>query len=192
MDKTSRRSFFKTAAAVAVGASAGLPEATAQVTEPATDYEAFVRLSCVLTGLSEKELPSAVEQQDETGGRLKLYEVYLHRVRASYPTEFRELLATWRTVQNAATPETALLDKLAVTGAAGQRLRVAARQVIKIWYLSTIDDPRAALDPKGKNTGQFGGDLGQYQLSAISGLIGAPVPGYSNLPHGYWSSKPSI
>jgi hypothetical protein len=104
------------------------------------------------------------------------------------------LLAAWRSVQDKPDPETALSEKLAVADTAGQRLRVAARQVIKIWYLSTIDDPRIALDPKqkGKSSTQIGGDLGQYQLSAIWSLIGAPVPGYSNFPHGYWQDKPKI
>jgi hypothetical protein len=192
MTQTNRRAFLRTATAVAVGATAGLPEAAAQTPEPATEYEAFVRLSSILTGLSEKELPSSIDQQDEEGTRLKLYEIYFQRVRMSFPTEFRELLATWRSVQNAPNPEQALSEKLAAAGAAGQRLRVAARQVIKIWYLSATDDPRTPLDPKGKNNGQLGGDLGQYQLSAIWGLIGAPVPGYSNSPHGYWVDKPSI
>src|SRR6266540_2525554 len=83
MAETSRRAFFKTAEVVTVGAPGGLSPAVAQNTEPATDYEAFVRLSCIFTGLSEKELPSAVEQQGETGARLKLYEVYLQRLRTS-------------------------------------------------------------------------------------------------------------
>ena len=159
-----------------------------------TDHEAFVRLSCTLTGMTESELPAMVEQKNATGTSVKLYELYLERLRAAYPAELDELLAMWRSVQDKPDPETALSEKLAGVDAAGQRLRVAARQVIKIWYLSTIDDPRIALDPKqkGKNSGQLGGDLGQYQLSAIWSLIGAPVPGYSNFPHGYWKDKPKI
>src|SRR5262245_16566828 len=133
MTQTNRRAFLRTATAVAVGATAGLPERAAEAADAATEYEAFVRLSSVLTGLSEKELPSSIDQQDEEGTRFKLYEIYFQRVRISYPTEFRELLATWRTVQNAANPEQALAEKLAATGAAAQRLRVAARQVIKLW-----------------------------------------------------------
>jgi hypothetical protein len=71
-------------------------------------------------------------------------------------------------------------------------MRVAARQIIKIWYLSTIDDPRTGLDAKGRSKGQLGGDLGQYQQSAIWPLIGAPVAGYSNFPHGYWQHQPKL
>jgi len=188
MTDTTRRSLITSAALVV--AAGNVPKAAAQNAEPATDYEAFVRLSCVLTGMSEKELPTNTEQQDEEGTRLKLYEIYFQRIRAAYPAELRELLSVWKTVQNAPNPQTALAQKLSVTGMPAQRLRVAARQIVKIWYLSTIDDPRTALDAKGKSSSQIGGDIGQYQLSAIWGLIGAPVPGYSNFNHGYWAEKP--
>jgi hypothetical protein len=50
-----------------------------------------------------------------------------------------------------------------------QRLRLAARQVVKIWYLSMIDDPRTVLDPKkkGRSSKNLGGDLGQYANGAF-------------------------
>ena len=59
--------------------------------------------------------------------------------------------------------------------------------------MSTMDDPRVALNPKneGRSDAQIGGDLGQYQQSAIWKLIGAPTTGYSNSPHGYWANKPT-
>ena len=189
MAETTRRTFFKGAAAVAVGATTPITDATAQTTSPATDHEAFIRLSLTLTGMTEKELPAMVEQRDLEGVRVKLYEIYLERLRAAYPAEFGELLTAWRAVQDKPDPEAALAERLAVP--TNTRLRVAARQVVKIWYLSTIDDPRAALDAKGISTGQLGGDLGQYQLSAIWKLIGAPTTGYSNFPHGYWANKPA-
>jgi hypothetical protein len=157
-----------------------------------TDHESFVRLSCALTALSENELPVMVDQLDATGAQIKLYEVYFERLRAAYPVEFKELLATWLGVQGAADPAAALATKLSVVGPAGQTLRTAARQVVKIWFLSTIDDPRLPLDPKGKSGGQLAGDLGQYQHATIWKLIGAPVPGYSNAPHGYWKDKPTL
>lgn len=163
-------------------------------TDAATDHEAFIRLSIALTGMTEKELPAMIEQRDAVGTRVKLYEVYMERLRAAYPTEFRELLAAWRGVHDNPDPEAALSEKLAAPDDGGGRLRVAARQVIKLWYLSTMDDPRKALDPakKGRSDQQIGGDLGQYPLSAIWKLIGAPVPGYSNSTHGYWASKPVV
>jgi len=158
-----------------------------------TDQEAFVRLSCTLTGLTDSELPVMVEQQDPTGVPVKLYEFYFERLRASYPAEFGALLAAWASVQGDPDPAAQLADKLAQADPAGQRLRVAARQVIKIWLLTTIDDPRVPLNPqlRGRNSGQLGGDLGQFQHAAIWKLIGAPAPGYSNFPHGYWVEKPS-
>jgi hypothetical protein len=191
MAQTTRRTFFKGAAAVAVGATAPLHDANAQTTNPATDHEAFIRLSVALTGMTEKELPAMIEQRDLEGVRVKLYEIYLERLRVAYPAEFGELLAAWRSVQDKPDPEAALSERLAAP--ANTRLRIAARQVVKIWYLSTMDDPRIALLPKndGRSEAQIGGDLGQYQHSAIWKLIGAPTSGYSSFPHGYWANKPA-
>jgi hypothetical protein len=158
-----------------------------------TDHEAFVQLSSVLTGIRASELPIHTDQRDALGIPVKLYELYLERMRASYPGEFAELLAAWASVQGAANLEAALAAKLTATTPAALRLRVAARQVIKIWYLSTIDDPRAPLNPKnGRNNGNLGGDLGQYATGTIYHLIGAPVPGYSNFQHGYWQAPPTL
>ena len=64
MAQTTRRTFFKGAAAVAVGATAPLHDAKAQTTSPATDHEAFIRLSLTMTGMTEKELPAIIEQRD--------------------------------------------------------------------------------------------------------------------------------
>jgi hypothetical protein len=189
MTEASRRTFFKGAAVAAVGVTAGLPAANAQTLSPTTDHEAFIRLSLTLTGMTEKELPAMVEQRDLEGRRIKLYEIYLERVRAAYPTELADLMTAWRAVQDKPDPEAALTERLSKKE--NTKLRIAARQIIKIWYLSTMDDPRTALDSKGINNGQLGGDLGQYQQSAIWKLIGAPVTGYSNATHGYWANKPT-
>jgi hypothetical protein len=189
----SRRLFFKGAMAVTAGAAAVPASLNAQSAEPIS-YEAFVRLSSVLTGLKDNELPAMADQQDTAGTRKPLYTVYAERVQAAYPAEFAELMSVWRMVQDLPDPEAALSERLSQPGAAAQRLRLAARQVVKIWYLSTIDDPRRALDPekKGRSDAQLGGDIGQYQQSAIWKLLGAPVPGYSNSPHGYWAKPPSV
>lgn len=159
-----------------------------------TDHEAFVRLSSVLTGIRVSELPTQTDQRDALGTPVKLYELYFERLRTAYPSEFAELLAVWIGVQGASDPEAALTARLTATTPAALRLRVAARQIAKIWYLSTIDDPRAQLDPKknGRNNGNLGGDLGQYASGAIYRLIGAPVPGYSNFQHGYWKDPPPL
>jgi len=192
MAGASRRAFLKAASAIPIGATAKF-STTEALAADATDHESFVRLSLVLTGLAESEPPAAVEQSNAAGVLVKLYEIYYDRLQSAYPVEFRELLGAWRAVENAADPEAALSQRLTVVGAGAERLRVAARQIVKIWYLSTIDDPRVPLDPKrkGKNSGQVGGDLGQYAHSAIWSLIGAPVPGYSNFPHGYWVERPA-
>src|SRR5438132_4595041 len=159
-----------------------------------TDLEAFVRLSTTLTGLSASEIPAMVEQQDATGATVKLAELYLQRLRAAYPMEFGDLFTAWRGVQLDPDPNARLSEKFTATDAVGLRLRIAARQVIKIWLLSTIDDPWTPLsNAAGKeatSTAQLGGDLGQFQNAAIWKLIGAPVQGYSNFQHGYWAEKP--
>jgi hypothetical protein len=194
MTEHSRRTFFKGAAVVALGTTAVPASAEAQTTGPAVDYQAFVRLSSTLTGLKESELPAMADQNDTTGTRVRLYQVYADRVRAAYPNEFGELLTVWQAVQGLPDPEAGLSERLGAPGQAAARLRLAARQVIKIWYLSTLDDPNRPLDPakKGKSDGQLGGDLGQYQQSAIWKVLGAPVTGYSNGQHGYWSHKPQL
>jgi len=155
-----------------------------------TDLEVFVRLSTTLTGLSEGDLPAAVEQRDATGAPVKLAELYLQRLRAAFPVEVGELLATWRGVQLDPDAGARLSERLSASDAGGLRLRIAARQLIKIWFLSTIDDPSAALSKEGISAAQLAGDLGQFQHGAIWKLIGAPAQGYSNFPHGYWAEKP--
>jgi hypothetical protein len=142
--------------------------------------------------MKQAELPEMVEQNDASGVRLRLYEIYFERIRAGYPAELSELIGAWRGVQDNADPEVALAGILSGSDEGVQRMRMAARQIIKIWYLSTIDDPRTALDAKGKRKAQIGGDIGQYQQSVVWPLIGAPPSGYSNLPHGYWQHKPKL
>lgn len=160
------------------------------------DQEAFVRLSCTLTGLSETEIPAKVDQRDVTGATVQLAGLYLQRLRAAYPAEFGELLSLWRGIQLDPNSANRLSESLANEDESGLRLRIAARQVIKIWYLSTIDDPWSPLSKEkgkeGTSTKQLGGDLGQFENSAVWKLIGAPVQGYSTLSHGYWVNKPDI
>jgi hypothetical protein len=188
---TTRRRFVGGSSAAALGVAGATLTAPSKAQE-ITEHQAFVRLSSVLTGLKETELPEMVEQNDASGIRLRLYEIYFERVRAAYPSELGELLAAWRGIQDSADPEAALAGALAANDEAAQRMRIAARQITKIWYLSTIDDPRTALDAKGRSKGQISGDIGQYQQSVVWPLIGAPPSGYSNLPHGYWQHKPKL
>jgi hypothetical protein len=61
-----------------------------------TDHEEFVKLSSVLTGLSEDELHVLVEHRDALGTAVKLYEIYLdvktRLVIHAFPEQFRALL----------------------------------------------------------------------------------------------------
>ena len=150
------------------------------------ELDSFIGLSMALTGLSSTEIPSAAQIRDVSGAAVSLAQVYLDRLRKAYPTEFADLLSKWMQIEGSPDPDSALGALLASEAGA----RLAAREIVKIWYLSTIDDPMKPIDATGKSAGQLGGDLGQFQLSAMWKLIGAPVPGYSNLPHGYWINPP--
>ena len=183
---TERRKFFKKAAALAAGTGVGLATGKASIAATKEELEAFVSLSSTLTGVPASDLPAMVEVQDFAGSTITLREAYLVRLHTAIRSELNELLAAWQSIRQTTNPEASLAEKLKEPGAG--RLRAAARQVIKIWYLSTIDKGPPKSD--GTNNGQLGGDLGQYQYSVFPELIGAPVQGYSNKPHGYWSLKP--
>ena len=169
---------------------------TAGSTKPVgreASLRAFLSISAAITGVPESELPARIEQTLPTGERQPLYEIFYDRVRAAYPTELVRLLQLWVRL-DPSQPDAAgkLAAELGKSGDAALALRMAARQIAKIWFLSTIDDPQAGLDKeKGTSRSQLGGGLGQYQLAVIYPLIGAPVSGYSNLPHGYWSEHPA-
>ena len=77
-----------------------------------------------------------------------------------------------------------LQDQLARPEAAD--LRKVARQIVKIWYLTIIDNP----DPQATEK-QLSGDLGQYQHGIVWKLIRAHAPAYSYQQYGYWASKPN-
>jgi hypothetical protein len=147
------------------------------------NLDEFIELSAVLTGVSTKELPADAKQQTTDGQPTTLGKIHLDRLRASYPAELGALATAWQEAKATADQQAELRKRLARPEAAD--LRKAARQVIKIWYLTVIDDPR---DATRKN--QLGGDLEQYQRGTVWSLIKAQVQGYSNRQHGYWVSKP--
>jgi hypothetical protein len=147
------------------------------------NLDEFLEVSAVLTGVRAPELPADVRQQTLDGQPTTLGTIYLDRLQASYPAELGILATAWREVQATADPAAALGARLARPEAA--ELRKAARQVVKIWYITVIDDPQ---DATRRN--QRGGDLGQYQHGIVWPLIKAQVQGYSNRQHGYWVSKP--
>jgi len=154
--------------------------------------DAFLSLSVAVTGVDEPELPARTELTLATGEKRPLYEIYYERLREAYAPELAQLLQKWVSLGPARADAPAkLAAELAKETDAALRLRRAARQVAKIWFLSVIDDPQASLDKeKATSPTQLGGGLGQHQLAVIYPLMGAPAPGYSNLPHGYWSEIP--
>jgi hypothetical protein len=164
----------------------------------AMSLDDFLKLSAALTGVSEEALKSLPVQKTAEGKNVALGQVYLNRLTAAYPkkdgtqasfaAEFAALEKAWQEVQGSADPEAELAKRLAVQEA--KDLRLAARQVIKVWYLSIFDHPDPDNLKRDKNRDQLGGDLGQYQQSVVWQLVGAYVPGYSKGQYGYWVSKP--
>lgn len=136
------------------------------------NLDEFLEVSTVLTGVSEQALPADARQQTPDGRSTTLGTIYLDRLQASYPAELGTLATAWREVKATADPAAALGARLARPEAAD--LRKAARQVVKIWYITVIDDPQ---DTTRRN--QLGGDLGQYQHGIVWHLIKAQVQGYS-------------
>src|SRR5207249_10377098 len=111
----------------------------------------------------------------------EIRQIYLDRLQVSYAAGMDELSAAWQAAK--ATPDPIAELGARLTQADAHVLRQTARQVIKIWYLTIIDDPS---NPKA----QLPGDLGQYQLGVVWNLISAHAPAYSFQPHGYWAAKP--
>jgi len=143
--------------------------------------EDFIELSAVLTGVSATELPAGEKQRTADGRETTLGQIYLDRLQASYPTKLDALATAWQAAKAAPDPLAELQDQLASPEAADSRK--AARQVVKIWYLTIIDDPQDAKK-------QLSGDLGQYQHGIVWKLIKAHAPAYSFQQYGYWASKP--
>jgi hypothetical protein len=183
-DAQSTNDFAATEAPISGAISMPITPSVQSAALTQTEDPGFVKLSATLTGVDA--LPASVQQLDTLGVRKSLSQVYWERLSAAYPAEFAELMAVWNTISGEPDPEAALAARLSATDAAGQRLRVAARQVCKIWYLSSLDDP------SGNTNAPLGGDIGQYQHSVIWKVIGAPVTGYSDKSHGYWTEKPAL
>jgi hypothetical protein len=145
------------------------------------DSQDFTDLSVALTGVSEDQLPAKLKRRVADGQEKEIRQIYLDRLQASYAAGMEALSTAWQAAKAASDPVAELDTRLRQPDA--QVLRQTARQVIKIWYLTIIDDPN---NPKN----QLPGDLGQYQLGIAWNLISAHAPAYSFEPHGYWSAKP--
>jgi hypothetical protein len=144
--------------------------------------ENFIELSAVLSGVSATELPAGEKQRTADGDDTTLGQIYLDRLQTSYADELDALAAAWEAAKAAPDPMAHLQDQLTRPEAA--ELRKAARQIVKIWYLTIIDDPQDAKK-------QLSGDLGQYQHGIVWRLIRAHAPAYSYQQYGYWASKPN-
>ena len=147
------------------------------------DIQDFTDLSVALTGVTENELPAKLKQRVANGQEQEVRQIYLDRIQLSYAKEMEALADAWQAAKATSDPVAELSKRFSQPDA--QNLRTAAREVIKIWYLTIIDDPQ---DPTRKK--QLGGDVGQFQLGIVWNLIKAHAPAYSFQPHGYWSAKP--
>src|SRR5215211_8840895 len=143
--------------------------------------ENFIELSAMLSGVSATDLPAGEKQRTADGDETTLGQIYLDRLQASYPAGLDALAAAWQAAKATPDPVAHLQDQLTLPEAAD--LRNAARQIVKIWYLTIIDDPQDAKK-------QLSGDLGQYQHGIVWKLIKAHAPAYSFQQYGYWASKP--
>ncbi len=148
------------------------------------DTQDFTDLSVALTGVSEDQLPAKLKRRVADGREQEIRQIYLERLQASYAAEMEALSNVWQAAKATPDPVAELGKRFSQPDA--QNLRTAAREVIKIWYLTIIDDPQ---DPARKK--QLAGDLGQYQLGVVWNLINAHAPAYSFRRNGYWSAKPS-
>lgn len=152
-------------------------------------FDEFIDLSEVLTGISKDSLRARPKQKTVAGEELELGEVYLNRVEVSFAAELSALATAWQEAKAAADPLAELRSRL--THPDAKNLRLAARQVIRIWYLSIIDATVAGnLAKAPKDRAQDGGDLGQYQQSVVWDVVKAHVPAYSNRQYGHWAAKP--
>ncbi len=145
-----------------------------------TPNEAFMNVSGLLTGVDD--LDSA------------LGESYRRQIEECYCAELNDLIDAYRKAVLTKDPEADLQRQLKEDTAG--RLWLAARQVIKAWYLSQFDDPgdKATLTRKAGAAGFAPSALpplpGELQRGLIWRIVQAHPPAYSVQPHGYWSQKP--
>ena len=155
--------------------------------------ENFIELSAVLTGVSATELPAGEKQRTANGRETTLSQIYLDRLQAEYPpsrasyrSALENLATAWQAAKDAPNPVVDLQDRLARPEPEAADLRNVARQIVKIWYLTIIDNPDLQATEK-----QLSGDLGQFQHGIVWKLIRAHAPAYSYQQYGYWASKPN-
>ena len=124
----------------------------------------FMKLSKLLTG---------IDTLDASVG-----DDYRRQLERTPGLGLSELLATYRDVAAGAQPLDELMKRLG-NDQAGQRLRFAAQQIVRIWYLSEYVDVNGTLS-----------GAGHFLDSALYQVLEAHPPAFSDRPHGYWAKPP--
>lgn len=124
----------------------------------------FLELSELLTG--QKSLDAAVGDD------------YRRRLESAPGSALGELLVAYGKVATTKDPLGGLVA-LMTGDAAGQRLRAAAQQIVRIWYLSEFADLAGGV-----------AGAGHFLDSALYSVIEAHPPSYSDRPYGYWAREP--
>lgn len=125
----------------------------------------FYALSTLLTGLEHLE-------HELTKG-------YLHKLEEKFPIELDELLGIYNLVANQKNPLKALTDQIKDN----PTVLHAARQVVRVWYVSQFKE---SSDPANKNQIY----AGHWDRGALWQVIKAHAPAFSNGVPGDWSAKP--
>lgn len=127
--------------------------------------QAFTELSKLLTG---------VQQLDPSLGTY-----YQQKLEEKFgPTYLHDVLQAFEAARKTKKPLDTL--KAAMAADTSQRLRLAAKQIVKIWYYSQFNDP---------DTGRLA-NAGQFARGLAWALLKAPPHSNSKLEHGYWTKKP--
>jgi hypothetical protein len=149
-------------------------------------FQDFIDLSVVLTAFSEFELRG-------TGYSEKYYDCILHVIGQSSLDEllhvFRELIDEAR--KGKETKETLLRERLF----SSQKMGPLARNIIKMWYVSTwYELPQAWRDAYGTspNDGTFIVDAWAYPQGLLWPAVGSHPPGAKAPGYGSWTNEPVV
>lgn len=137
----------------------------------------FVELSSVLTGMPETTLAPSL---DPTG----LKQIYFAALRAKAdPATLDRLLGIFGAIRTTLPPAQwpAAVDQQILRQ---DRIGPLARQILKLWLLGIFFSP-----PDQSVTGEVVNSVA-FTHGLLWTAIQAHPTGYSELPHGYWSSPP--
>jgi hypothetical protein len=140
---------------------------------------AFLELSALLTGIPR----IATDPQEKILSRSTVDE-YFRRLSAEFPDGLAELVSAYQRLAEVS-PRPAIDDALLAKLRAELAFKsneFVARQIVNIWYFSQF---RATDDENAPFI-----DGGFYERGLVWPVIKAHPIGFSDQPHGYWTSQP--